>query len=248
MCTLTVAVRAFPEAPLLVAANRDERDDRPSEPPARWDDEAGIVAPRDVEAGGTWIGYNADGVFAGLANRWVVPAIDAERSRGLLVRDALDAASTAEAARTVEAALRRDRYDGFNLLIADDEAAVLFEWDGHLVVSDLGPGVHVVMNAGFDDRFTVVEDDRASAARRQAESARTVLERLDPEDGESAAAWLGRAGTVLADHEVGVCVHRDGFGTRSSSLIAFGADGEVRYDFADGPPCETAYRPVETDV
>ena len=52
--------------------------------------------------------------------------------------------------------------------------------------------------------------------------------------------------SLLGDHEFGVCVHGDGFGTRSSSLIALAADGTATYRFADGPPCRTGYEAIDT--
>ncbi|MEF8825644.1 MAG: hypothetical protein V5A27_04775, partial [Halapricum sp.] len=70
---------------------------------------------------------------------------------------------------------------------------------------------------------------------------------LQPEPGEDAETWRGRARDAIRDHEYGVCVHSDGFGTRSSSLVTIGEES-VRYRFADGPPCETEYRPVEADL
>ena len=52
-----------------MAANRDEFLDRPAEGPALRSSRTGpIVAPRDLEAGGTWVGVSARGVFAGLTN------------------------------------------------------------------------------------------------------------------------------------------------------------------------------------
>ncbi len=69
MCTLIVLHRCVPDKPLVVAANRDEFLDRPAEEPALRSSKAGpIVAPLDLEAGGTWVGVNARGVFAGLTN------------------------------------------------------------------------------------------------------------------------------------------------------------------------------------
>lgn len=262
MCTLTIAWQAFEDAPVVVAANRDEALNRPSEPPARRDfDGTSVVAPGDGEAGGTWVGYNEHGVFVGVTNRWV-DGLTAGRSRGLLVRDALQQSSAEAAARVVEVSVREHEYDGFNLVVADAEAAVLLEWDGHLHVRNYDPGVHVLVNVGTDDSFFVPER-RPEIGRRQAENARAVREALRPEPGETADAWLERAGDVLRDHEYGVCVHGDvaerssdgsadssagGFGTRSSSLIRLGRDGPARYQFAPGPPCETAYEPVGESV
>jgi uncharacterized protein with NRDE domain len=254
VCTLVVAWRALADAPVVVAANRDERLDRPSEGPARREYDGTLaVAPRDARVGGTWAGYNEHGLFVGVTNRWGVDA-EGERSRGLLVTDAL-AESTARAAReTVERAAERDEYAGFELVVADAETAVLFEWDGDLRVHDLSPGVTVVVNVGaaLPDGDTLTPGEPSAGRvpeerrREQATAARRLQERLAPRPDERASAWLDRAGVALGDHEYGVCVHGDGFGTRSSSLLALGERREYR--FAPGPPCETPYRRVDEQV
>ena len=254
MCTLAIAWQVFPDTPVAVASNRDESLDRPSEPPARVEDDPAVVAPRDSEAGGTWTGYNEHGLYVGVTNRWVDAELAGERSRGLLVRDALRCASAEVAARGIERAVERDEYDGFNLVVADANAAFLFEWDGRLRVHQLDPGVHVVVNVGAALGGGGVEGDafsipgfRADAGEAQAENARRVRTALTPEPGERAGEWLDRAAGVLSDHSYGVCVHRDGYGTRSSSLVSIGEAG-TSYRFADGPPCRTDYRTVESQV
>ena len=246
MCTLTIAHRVFPGVPVAVAANRDELLDRPSTPPRASGDDPAVLAPRDEEAGGTWIGVNSGGLLVAITNRWV-DGLAGERSRGLLVSDALHEFDAASAVRHVQDALGSHEYEGFNLLVADADAAVLLEWDGDLRVTDLDPGVHVVMNAGYDDRFEAF-DGFDDAVERQIESATLVREALAPRDDEDATAWLDRAAEVLGDHEYGVCVHEGEFGTRSSSLVAVSDDGGTSYRFADGPPCRTEYRPVEDQI
>ncbi|WP_313690977.1 NRDE family protein [Halorarum halobium] len=257
MCTLTLAWRSFPEASVVVAANRDEALNRPSEPPREL--EPGVVGPRDAEAGGTWIGYNDDGLFVGVTNRWV-DGLGSSRSRGLLVRDCLREASADGAASLVEESCVEHDYDGFNLVLADRDDALLLEWDGTLGVTELGEGIHVVGNVGFDGTY-YEPPDRADIAERQARNARKLAAELGPFPDETAEEWLERAGEALGDHEFGVCIHGDvsdsgtasdgtsdesggGYGTRSSSLVIVGDDGSRRYDFADGPPCETAYEPL----
>jgi uncharacterized protein with NRDE domain len=242
---LTFAWRAFDDAPLVVAANRDEALDRPAVGPARIDGEAGdpvVVAPRDEEAGGTWIGTNEHGVFVGITNRWTDADLAAERSRGLLVRDALVQASAADAKRVVEDAVAADEYDGFNLVIADATDCHYLEWDGDLAVRDLDPGVHVVVNVGAVDDFEIPER-RREYAERQAENARAVHDALQVDAGETPEDWRERAAAVLRDHDYGVCIHGDGYGTRSSSLVHFGE--EFGYWYADGAPCETEYERVD---
>ena len=257
MCTLTLGWRVFDEAPVVVAANRDELLDRPSEPPAVAEGDPSVLAPRDAEAGGTWIGYNEHGVLAAITNRWVDVPGGGERSRGLLVRDVLDAASAHEARAVVDDALATHTYDGFNLVVAErggpttpgDPTALYVEWDGSLDVRRLDPGVHVVVNVGIDGEY--FEPDRdPERGSEQASNATRLREALTPAAGESVSAWRSRAADALGDHDYGVCVHEPerGFGTRSSSLFTLHGDGTADIRFADGPPCETAFRRVEGQV
>jgi len=229
VCTLAFAWREFEDAPLVVAANRDEALGRPSEPPAVRPEHPGVLMPRDEEAGGTWMGVTEDGLFVGITNRRA--EIEGERSRGLLVRDALDAASAANAAAVVEDELAERPYSGFNLLLADRERCLLYVWDGSLARREFDPGVHVVVNAGFDDGT---------------EKSRVVRDALTGH--ETSGEWLSAARSALRDHETDVCIHRDGYGTRSSSLVTLSADGSVAYEFADGPPCEAAYEPANDQL
>ncbi|WP_410765104.1 NRDE family protein [Haloferax sp. DFSO60] len=247
MCTLILAWQVFEDAPVVVAANRDELLERPAESPQRWTDGEGpaIVAPRDSQAGGTWVGYNDEGVFVGITNRWVEVEGGGERSRGHLVRDALRHETAEDAARFVERSVRDHTYDGFNLVVADENAALMFEWDGVLSVRNFDPGVHVVVNVGTPDSW-FVPAERPEVGEQQAENARRVWEALQVEPGESMQSWRERATSVLGDHDFGVCVHdpEERFGTRSSSVITLGTT-EFEYEFANGPPCETVFEPVE---
>ncbi|MDR5674306.1 Uncharacterized protein AArcCO_1423 [Halalkaliarchaeum sp. AArc-CO] len=255
MCTLTLAWQVFPDAPIVAAANRDEATDRPSSPPKIRSDgiaastgEPGpaVLAPVDDRAGGTWIGLNDRGVFAAITNRWNASDLKGDRSRGLLVADCLRSDSATDAARHVERELDRTAYEGFNLVLADAESAHLLEWTGRFQVRSFAPGVHVVVNVGADGVYEIPHE-RAELGETQAQNADELRARLQPEPGETADRWLDRAGGALGDHEAGVCVHGDGFGTRSSSLVRLSSDGDVRYDYADGPPCETPAEPVDLD-
>lgn len=245
MCTLTLAWRTFGDAPIALAANRDEALDRPADPPAVREGDSPYVAPRDAEAGGTWIGLTESGTVVAVTNRWLDADRDGDRSRGLLVRDCLEAGSAEAAVRTVERDIDERSYDGFNLVIADDVAAFFLAYDGGLVITRLDPGVHVVGNVGGVvngvERFAIPSRRREFGTER-ADSARTVAAALVPEPGESGEEWLDRAGDVLADHEYGACLHGDGFGTRSFTRIRTGP--EPSFAYADGPPCETDATPV----
>jgi uncharacterized protein with NRDE domain len=246
VCTLVLAWQVFADAPVVAAANRDEVLDRPSDPPELLDGSPRVVAPRDAEAGGTWIGYNEHGVFVAITNRWTDRDVVGDRSRGLLVRDALRQSSAEAATRYVERELDDRTYEGFNLVVADASAALLIEHDGATRIRNFDPGVHVVVNVGADGSY-VVPADRPDAGEQQAVNADEVAAALVPEPGETSGVWLDRASDVISDHDYGVCVHRDRFGTRSSSLVTIGREG-TSYRYADGPPCVTEYRRVESQI
>jgi uncharacterized protein with NRDE domain len=231
VCTLAFAWQAYEEAPLVVAANRDEAAGRPSSPPAVHGSNPAVLTPRDEEAGGTWLGVNDHRVFVAVTNRRTDADLAGERSRGLLVTDALDAASADDAIETVEREVADREYAGFNLVVADDRECVLLEWDGVLRTHSLDAGTHVVVNAGYDGGT---------------EKSRAVRDALV--DRDSPDSWLDAARDALRDHDTGACLHGDGYGTRSSSLVTVSADGAVAYEFADGPPCETAYRRVDNQL
>ena len=247
MCTFIFAWQVFEAAPIVVAANRDERLGRESRPPGVLDENPHVIAPRDAEAEGTWIGYNEHDLFVSVTNRWLDRELAGERSRGLLVRESLARESAEEAIAFVEEQAGTYEYEGFNLVVIDEKRAALCVWDGELRVTDFEPGVHIVVNVGADETFAIPES-RARVGREQAACTERALSDLQPEPAEGPETWLGRTTTALRNHEYGFCVHGDGFGTRSSSLLTMCEDGRVEHRFADGPPCENAYEPVETSL
>ena len=70
MCLLIAMFGVVPDAPLIVAANRDERFDRPAVPiTVLRERRPRILGGRDELAGGTWLAVNEHGVVAGLTNQ-----------------------------------------------------------------------------------------------------------------------------------------------------------------------------------
>lgn len=249
MCTLVVAWQVFTAYPVCVATNRDEAVDRPSVPPKRHETSPRIIAPQDNRAGGTWLGYNEHGLFVAVTNRWV--AGEGDRSRGLLVMDALSQRTAEQAIETVQDELAVRDYAPFNILAADSSygnnsgSCYLFEHEPTDQLTEFDPGVHIVVNVGADGNW-FVPTERPMAGRDQAANAETVRTALEPRPDESAKAWTTRAGEILGDHDYGVCLHRNGFGTRSSSLLRLGRTRE--FEFADGPPCQTPFEPVSESI
>ena len=84
MCLIVLAWRPGHAQPLLLAANRDEFYERPSQPLAEWPDVPGVIAGRDLQAGGTWLGVGPGGRFAALTNIRDPGQAQGSRSRGEL--------------------------------------------------------------------------------------------------------------------------------------------------------------------
>lgn len=248
MCTLAVAIAADRRWPLVVAANRDERLGRAAEGWALRDAPGAPrhAAPRDLVAGGTWIGLSSRGLFAAVTNfhapfAWYPDP--ARRSRGELVGLAL-AHPSAGAARAALGALSAAAFNPFHLVVADGTGAFLWRYDGEGdALEPLGPGLHVVTERSADGRCPRGERVRArwpvdpSPARL-----RELLSMHSVPGGEAppglALAQPPPAAPPLRAPEA-TCIHAEPvYGTRSSVVLRVAADlAASELWVADGPPC-----------
>lgn len=247
MCSVILLRRPDHPWPLLLAANRDEMAGRPWSPPGRhWPDRADVVAGRDDLAGGSWLGINDSGVVAAILNRFgtLGPAIG-KRSRGELVLEALDHADAVDAADALSA-LNPDAWRPFNMVIADNRDAY---WLRHSGTPGTGVEVHPIPE-GLSMLTAFDLDDAAADPRIQAARPRfAAAAPPDPDSGD----WGGWQ-AILAERSAGtdgVTFQRaDGFGTRSSALIALPAPTIAQtappvWLFAAGPPDQVPFAPVD---
>ena len=154
MCVLVVLHRSVPDYPVVAAGDREEAYARQGEELQLLDDTPRIWGGRDPRAGGTWLALNEYGVVVGLTNRRERPYADNEvRSRGLLVLDLAHSTSAAEATERCVVEVRRQAYNGFNILCADPREVWEVQHTGHCVRYTRLEGVlHVVTNGEVDDR------------------------------------------------------------------------------------------------
>jgi uncharacterized protein with NRDE domain len=242
MCTLILYLHIVPQYPIVVAANRDESLDRASSSPIQLTTLPRSWGGQDLRAGGTWLGVNEYGVLAGILNgHSAAPADTDPRSRGLLCLDALSYPSATAAAEFVMVQ-QASAYNPFHLLISDATAAyVITAHDRVFTKEVLPPGIHVLSNWGLND----------PACPRTAYIARHLAAPHQKCITTSAGVLLKELRILLADHEAprdpyrGLCIHGDGYGTSSSTLLAYGKSQErYVYHFAPGPPCQTPYNEI----
>lgn len=231
MCLILIAHRAHPAFRLVVGANRDERYDRPTAPAGFWPDAPEVLAGRDLEASGTWLGVTRGLRFAAVTNfRDPAPARADARSRGELtsrfLRSDVPAADyMAEVHRTAR------EYNGFNLFVADATGLYYYSnRDG--AVRNLGSGAFGLSNHLLDTPWPKVAELKP----------RFMAALGTPLDAGAVRAILADR-TVAADRDLpdtGVGLERERalspafvvtetYGTRSTTVLAVGADGGVAF-------------------
>jgi len=226
MCTLLFAVDAHPRYRLVVAANRDEFYARPTAAAGWWDDAPDVLAGRDLQAGGTWLGVTRGGRWAALTNiRDPKDVRVGAPSRGALVAEFLRGdAPPADYLRAIEAG----RYAGFNLVVGDAEATWYLSRRSD-APRRLAPGVYGVSNGLLDSRWPKVERGKASlrALLARPEIDADALLSLLADASPAADAELPDTGVGLALERAlsPLFVEMPGYGTRSSTALVIEAGG-----------------------
>lgn len=150
MCLIALAWQVSAANPLLVAANRDEFHARPSAPASYWDDDPTVLAGRDLQAGGTWLGLSSAGRFAAITNiRDPDGAAQAPRSRGELTADFLRGTASPRA-YLVDVSARVRAYQGFNLLVGAGRELWYLHGVPGAEPRRLEPGIYGLSNAALD--------------------------------------------------------------------------------------------------
>jgi uncharacterized protein with NRDE domain len=240
MCILAIAFHVHPQFPLIIASNRDEFVARPTQPLAPWEDDSGIVAGRDLEAGGTWLGVNRERRVAALTNfRDPSESGLSKRSRGELVVAALRPDQPIDAALQA-CASQRAAYRGFNLVVADSRSCSVYESRSDRLTT-LVPGVHALSNGPLDSMWP--KTARLQRAVNACVSKRDILadDLLDalsntevapdeqlPHTGIS-AEWERALSRIFIPTV-------EGYGTRAQTLVFVGHDHAriVERDVASG--------------
>jgi uncharacterized protein with NRDE domain len=233
VCLIVLGLHAHPRYSLVVAANRDEFLARPSEAAGFWQGSDGLLAGRDLLAGGTWMGVTRSGRFAALTNVRDPRSFDPSApSRGDLVVRFLAGAEepVAHLRRLAGEGIRRN---GFNLLAAAGGRLAWFSNAGGGPL-EVGAGVHAVSNALLDTPWPKVRRSAAGLSR--------ILGRGDDLDPEELFALLADRVPApdgeLPDTGVGLSAERvlsspfiaaPGYGTRGSTLLLVEPAGRATF-------------------
>lgn len=238
MCLIALGWKTSPDYPLLVIANRDEFHRRATASLAFWPDAPDVLAGRDLESGGTWMGVTRSGRFAALTN-YRDPSVQRSdaRSRGLLVSGFLTSdARAADYGEDVRA--QAQHYNGFNLLICDGNTLFWagYQGRGDAQTRELEPGIHALSNhlpgtpwpklvrarTGFENALGALPDWRETFKAGFAVLAdeRSVDDADLPDTGVG-IEWERRLSSVF--------IRGEDYGTRSGSILQISGD-RIRFE------------------
>lgn len=233
MCLIVIAAGVHPEVPLVVIANRDEYHRRASTPARPWRQAPQILAGRDLEAGGAWMGVTADGRFAAVTNvREPERHLDSAPSRGALVAGFL--ASELTPRQYIEDVRHgMDRLNGFNLIVGDRDGLL---WCSNRAPEprapvSIGAGIHGLSNHLLGSPWPKVERTRGRLGqmlRNGRPTATGLLEILDDRlrapDDELPRTGIGLEWErLLSPPRI---VHTL-YGTRCSTALLVAQDGAI---------------------
>jgi uncharacterized protein with NRDE domain len=150
MCLLVIAWRVHPRYRLVVAANRDEFHERPTEPMAQWPPPDDLIAGRDLRAGGTWLGVDRRRRFGIVTNfRELQRPAPGAPTRGNLIPGYLrNPAPVTQYIHNLEAVA--EQYSGFNLLLTDHDSLWYVSNRAPRFAQSLPPGIYGLSNQLLD--------------------------------------------------------------------------------------------------
>jgi uncharacterized protein with NRDE domain len=241
MCLILIAWQTHSEFPLIVAANRDEFYARRTRPASWWGQAVSLLAGRDEEAGGTWLGINRRGRFAVVTNvRAPNERNPHATSRGLLVLSALQ---TSQSMREWfdECVSRAHSFNGFNLVVAEPVPVASRGPGSDMVYLSnrlddgprrLQPGIYGLSNAFLDTPWPKVTRAVTAFSCQIAQRVSTEnLLRLMADREVAGELELPSTG-VPRDWEralSAIQIRANGYGTRATTILTVRRDGLVGF-------------------
>ena len=223
MCLLLLAVQKHPDYKLVLAANRDEYYDRPTAPAAFWNEAPHLLAGKDLRAGGTWLGITKQGRIAAITNYRDPTSMKTNApSRGKLVSGFLLGQESPEHFLK-GLAQDRDRYNGFNLIIGENDQLYWFSNRGD-GTHKLSPGIYGLSNRLLDTpwpKLTRSKDAMARLLSKQKNPSQDalfqmLLDRTVADDDQLPDTGVGVEWERILSP---IFITSPTYGTRSSTLI-----------------------------
>lgn len=240
MCILFIAIEQHPKYPLIICANRDEFHQRPTQAMHVWR-EPNILAGKDLQAGGTWLGLSSTGKFAALTNFRKLPLSEVpKKSRGDLVLQAL---ADTKINMTTELAARASQYHGFNLIYGSLKQLYCYDSVNNQS-HQLSKGVHSICNGALDDiwpKMAKGEKLLSETIHSQVNLSVNALFELMSNDKQALPHLLPETGLDEEWEQLlsAIFIKSPTYGTRTTTIITQDVEGNVEiYDRSYAPSGE----------
>lgn len=236
MCILFFAIESHPRYPLIICANRDEFHHRATQPAHFWPPENQILAGKDLQAGGTWLGVNRAGQFAGITNLRTQETQDGVRSRGELVINALSSILANPALPTVTSQwlqTHHANYNPFNLIFEHDNILHCFN-SRSTETKTLTPGFHAVCNGDMDDVWPKMASGQQALQSYITQTEKInvdELQQLMSDTSQPEDSLLPNTGVELEweRHLSSIFIQHPQYGTRSTTIILKDTFGRIDF-------------------
>lgn len=250
MCFLLFAVNSHPQYPFILAANRDEFFQRPTQAAEFWQEFPQLFAGRDLSQGGTWLGVTKTGRISALTNFRSPENNQEDRpSRGNLVSDFLQGSEAPKA--YLEELINRDQqYNGFNLIVGTLESLYYYSNRTHQIQT-LKKGIFGLSNHLLDTPWPKVQTGKLNFS--------ALCNKPDGPSHDQLFELLSDQGiatdTSLPDTGVGLDIERklssifivgETYGTRSSTVVLVNKQGKVEFRERTYNGNRTDYTETET--
>lgn len=227
MCILFIATKQHPDYPVIICANRDEFHQRPSQK-MHWWQSNNILAGKDLQAGGTWLGLNKAKQFSALTNyRQPLQFQPDKKSRGELVVNALTSATNEF---KQQLSTTSTDYNGFNLIFGELDNLQVFDSVNN-IYTNIDEGFHSICNGALDDiwpKMTLGVEQLKRLITQQTIDIEQLFLLL--RDRQIAAKELLPATGLSTDLEElvsSIFITSPDYGTRSSVIILMNQQGNI---------------------
>ncbi|MFT5520381.1 MAG: hypothetical protein ACI9IA_000973 [Enterobacterales bacterium] len=237
MCILFLAINQHPDYPMIICANRDEFHQRPTQSAHYWQDKEGILAGRDLQAGGSWLGINRRGQFAAITNiRTGGKVLENKKSRGELVTFVLEENTSGEEHNKInESWLKEqgDSYSPFNLIYGNLEQLYCYNSVSGEQIK-LSTGFHSISNGAMDEiwpKMAKGEQQLEQVVKSATGINEAALLSILNNQTRPVESELPNTGIPVEWEQLlsSIFICSENYGTRSSSIVLLGVDSSINF-------------------
>lgn len=232
MCLIAFALNSHPDYRLILAGNRDEFYERPTSYADFWKEESHVLAGKDLQGGGTWLGVNSFGKVSAVTNYRDPTNINPQaKTRGDLTRDYLVKKEHSAMIDMKRIAKEASLYNGFNVLMIEESNGYHFS-NYEKKINKLDTGIYGLSNALIDTpwpKLSKLKSDFAETIEGSF-SHEDLLNILNDKE-QAPDDQLPSTGIPYEWEKAisSICIELENYGTCCSTVVTIDHDGVLNF-------------------